>query len=366
MEPIFIPIEPPIVWPAPPLEPRVRYVGQIRGAEDLKPPRKAFQGLGELLVGKEPPSVFYGPHSVVCTEQGSKLWIADPGGRCIHLLDLDTRTYTKIEWAGESRILAPVGLTRGPNGSVYVCDSEQVAIHRFGGDGQWAESLRLPEDVLRPVAAHFDEGAGELWVVDVLAHDVKVLTREGSLVRVVGRRGNGPGEFNFPCDIASDGETIWVVDTGNHRVQGLNRRGEPIRTFGQAGDGTGDLAMPKAAALDREGHVYVVDARFENVQVFDRDGRLLLVFGEEGTKPGEFWLPAGVHVDERDRIWVADMYNRRVQVFQYLRSGGIERALVDPGATGFQGEPGGLLLPAPCQEGDGQQKEERRESQQEG
>ena len=329
LKPIFEERRSALVWPPGPARPRIRYVGQLRTSTDLKPRPKPLQAIGDLLVGKKKPEPFYGPRAAICTSGGTRLWVADPGGRCLHLLDLNDRVYKKVERVGGSRLISPVGLAAGPEGSVYVCDSESVAIHRLSADsGVWLESLRLPEDLQRPVALMYDEAAGELWVVDVIGHDIKVLGRDGSLRRIIGRRGNAPGEFNFPCDVTADGDRIWVVDAGNHRVQALSRQGEPVISFGQAGDATGDLALPKAVAVDSDGHLYVVDARFENIQVFDRSGRLLLVFGEEGTGPGEFWLPAGIFVDEKDRIWICDSYNRRVQVFEYIRVQGAKDSRV--------------------------------------
>ncbi len=248
------------------------------------------------------------------------MWVADPGGRCLHLLDLENRSYRQITRAGKTPLLSPVSLCLGPDESIYVCDSESVAIYRLSGrTGDLIERLRLPEDILRPAAVGYDPKAGDLYVVDVLAHNVKVLSRRGVLRRIMGRRGEGPGEFNFPSGIAVEDDMIWLVDTGNHRVQGLNRAGDPVASFGQAGDAPGDLALPKGVAVDSDGHLYVVDARFENVQIYDRSGKLLLFFGEEGTAEGEFWLPAGIFIDADDRIWVCDSYNRRVQVFQYVK-----------------------------------------------
>jgi DNA-binding beta-propeller fold protein YncE len=314
-----------MIWPAPPAEApaRIRYVGQLASSADLKPPQKPFQALGDLFVGAKMPETLYGPRAAVCTAGGQRLWVADPGGRCLHVFDLDRREYTKIEQAGGEHLLAPVGLGLGPEQSVLVCDSEAVAVYRFNADtGSFLESLRLPEDVIRPAAITYSAADGMLYVVDVAAHNIKVLDLDGRLHRLVGRRGLKPGEFNFPCDIVDDGELIWIVDAGNHRVQGLTRSGEPRFTIGQAGDAMGDLALPKGVALDSDGHVYVVDARFENVQVFDREGALLLVFGQEGIGPGEFWLPSGIFIDSNDRIWICDSYNRRVQVFDYLKHPG--------------------------------------------
>jgi sugar lactone lactonase YvrE len=330
LKPVFDAQDPSLVWPAGAGPARVAYVGALRTSSDLKPPRKPFQGIGELLVGAKPAAPMYGPRAVVCTSDGQRVWVADPGGRCLHVFDLQTREYQKIVSLGGVPLLSPVGVCLGPAGSVFVCDSEGGSVHRVNDQtGELIASLRLPADVRMPVAVAFDPSADELFVVDTRAHDVKVLTPEGGLIRIIGRRGEAPGTFNFPTAAVFDGELLWVVDTGNSRVQGVTRTGEPVSTFGQAGDAPGDFALPKGIAIDADGDLWVVDARFENVQIFDRSGRLLLVIGQEGTRPGEFWLPGGVFADAQGRVWVCDAYNRRVQVFRKIASqtddGGQER-----------------------------------------
>ena len=318
--PIFEERRPAIVWPPAPTPAKIRYVGQLSSEADLKPPRKPFQALGDLFVGAKQPEQLYGPRSAVCTPDGERLWLADPGGRCLHLFDLRAREYKKVRRLGEAHLLSPVDVCLGPDDSIYVCDSEYGAIHRVSAHtGEWLETVRIPEELLRPVAADYVAASDELFVADSTAHDIKVLGRDGRLRRIIGGRGSAPGEFNFPCDVVVRGDMIWVADAGNHRVQGLTTAGQPVIAFGQAGDAPGDLALPKALALDSDSNVYVVDARFENIQIFDQSGCLLLSFGQEGTGPGEFWLPAGVFVDARDRIWVCDTYNSRVQVFEYLK-----------------------------------------------
>ncbi len=325
LKPIFEETHPQIVWPSDGQPARIRYVGQLSSSADLKPAPKPFESLSGLLLGAKAPSGLYGPRSALRTPDGRYVWVADPGGRCVHVFDLDQRAYRKITRIGDAPLLAPVDVCLGPDDSILVCDSEAGAVWRLSSarpdDGA---PLPLPEDVQRPAAIFWDETARELYVVDVVAHDVKVLTAAGEGVRVLGRRGGGPGEFNFPCDVVVGGEDVWVVDAGNHRVQCLSRDGRPRAAFGQAGDAFGDLALPKSVAVDRDGHIYVVDARFENVQIFDRDGTLLLVFGEEGTGPGQFWLPGGVFIDAADRIWICDSYNQRLQVFDYVSDASLQ------------------------------------------
>lgn len=319
LKPVFEPHDPPIVWPAPPATARICYVGQLKTSQDLKPPRKMFEALGDLFVGRKPPDPLYGPRAILRTRDGACLWVADPGGRCLHRFNLQDRTYEKRNTAGAARFLSPVGLCLGPDETFFVCDSEAGAIHRLAAsDGHLLQSLRLPDELQRPVAMAYDATTDDLFVVDAAAHNIKVLSADGRLQQIIGHRGDGPGEFNFPCAIALAPETIWIADAGNNRVQGLSPDGRPRITIGQAGDAPGDFALPKALAVDGDGHLYVVDARFENVQIFDAAGRLLLFWGQEGVGPGEFWLPSGIFIDPTDRIWICDSYNARIQVFDYL------------------------------------------------
>lgn len=311
---------PELAWPAPPHQSRIRYVGELRTSDDLKPRRTGGELLSRIFAGKKPPSPLYGPRTVAVTSDGNKIWVADPGGRCIHLFDLSARTYKKIERVGMSHLLTPVAVCPGPAGSIFVADSEAVAVHRLSDrDGGWIESLRLPEELLRPAALYYDSTDEQLYIVDVLGHDIKVFDMHGALTRVLGSRGDKPGEFNFPSAIAGDADLLWIADTANNRIQGIRHDGEPVVVFGQAGDAPGDMAMPKAVAVDPEGHVYAVDGRFENIQIFSKAGELLLYFGEEGTGRGQFWLPGGLWIEPSGRIWVCDSYNRRLQVFQYVR-----------------------------------------------
>ncbi|MBI5863120.1 MAG: 6-bladed beta-propeller [Planctomycetes bacterium] len=318
-QPIFAKSGSPLAWPEPPQTPRIRYVGQLRAASDLKPRRSLLESVGEALVGGPAAQPLYGPRAVLHTTEGDRLWVADAGGRCLHLFDLAQRRYQRVTQVGTTRLMSPVGLCAGPAGSLYVCDSESGLLHRLSdADGKSLESVILPDSISRPVALRYDPSHDEIFVADVQGHDIKVLARNGALRRTLGHRGTGPGEFNLPCDLALVGEKLWVADTGNQRVQCLALDGTPVSTLGSPGDAPGNLALPKGLALDSAGHVYVVDARFENFQIFDREGRLLLTVGAEGAGPGEFSLPSGIFIDSKDRIWLCDTYNRRIQVFDYL------------------------------------------------
>jgi DNA-binding beta-propeller fold protein YncE len=161
-------------------------------------------------------------------------------------------------------------------------------------------------------------GGSCLYVVDTLRHCVFMMSPEGAYLGAFGMKGNGPGQFNFPTNIArgQDGR-LYVTDTLNFRVQMFDAEGRFLGMFGRLGDGAGDFDKPKGVALDSAGHIYVVEGMHDVVQIFDARGRLLLAFGESGAGEGQFWLPTGITIVD-DLVYVADSANRRVQVFEYL------------------------------------------------
>ena len=92
-------------------------------------------------------------------------------------------------------------------------EAEFEEVFRVGGiDGETWEQFGRIQDIA------FD-GSGNLYLLDVDVMTVVVVDRDGSLVRTMGRAGNGPGEFDFPRWLAvmEDGRIV-VSDIPRHRV----------------------------------------------------------------------------------------------------------------------------------------------------
>lgn len=298
---------------------RVRYVGRLHGEFDLKP----GLSLGEVVLGKTY-SVMVNPIAV-CTDgrpDDERVFVADSFGKAVYVLDLRDRTWKEWRPPGErGGFETPVAVTwDAPTSRLLVSDSSAGEVEVFDGSGAWTGSIG--KGVLkRPCGLVVERSTGNLLVADAASHQVVVLDSAGSVVKRIGERGAGPGQFNYPTNVALDrAGYLYVADSLNFRVQVLGPAPayEPVRQIGSKGDMPGYFSQPKGVALDPEGHLYVVDANFEAVQVFDTDGRLLMSFGHEGAGIGEFWLPAGMFIDPQGRIWIADTHNSRVQVFDYL------------------------------------------------
>jgi DNA-binding beta-propeller fold protein YncE len=307
------------VWPAPPDEARIRYVGELRTSADLKPGRSFGEGVGEFLFGKDAVLGMLSPMGV-CTDGKERVFVADSNAQVVHVFDLGTRVYAR--WAPPGRLPGfgqPVAVAFDPyGGRVLVSDSVGGVVETFDLAGVYKGPLGAGV-LKRPCGVAVDGRNGRVFVVDVVAHQVVVFDSAGAEIARVGGRGSGLGEFNYPTNVALDaGGRMYVSDTLNFRVQEFDSELRPIRQIGRKGDMPGYFSQPKGISVDAEGHVFVVDANFEAVQVFDAEGQLLMTFGREGQGPGEFWLPAGICADAQGRVWVADTYNKRVEVFETI------------------------------------------------
>lgn len=189
----------------------------------------------------------------------------------------------------------PTGIAVSNDGEViYIVDSGNQRIQRFGADGTFIGSWSAEEDSRRGLGwfSPANQGAsdivvgsdGLIYVADTWNHRVLVLDAEGNLVRELGRAGEvtdtnnstdpsvSPGLFYGPRGIAiSDGE-IYVTDTGNERVQVFASDGTFLRAFGGTGSEPGQLLEPVGIAIGPDGLVYVSDTGNERISVFEKDG----------------------------------------------------------------------------------------------
>ncbi len=306
----------PLTWPTNPKGPWIGFVLAYGGTRDVQRSIGFWERISTLFAGAREEHLV-SPNGLAMDKAGH-LYIADPGRRAVHKVSLKTGIHQVFPGPKEGGFQSPVGIALGPKGRVFVSDSAAGRVLVLSQEGEFLGFLGKKGTFLRPTGIAWDPKNGRLLVVDTLACRILAFLPGGKQAGVFGRRGSGPGEFNFPTSLAvSRGGLVAVCDSMNFRIQILSPRMRPIRSFGIPGRGPGNFACPKGVALDSENHIYVVDSMFDNVQIFDLQGRLLLVFGSRGTALGRFYLPSGIFIDSKDRIFVSDSGNARVQIFQF-------------------------------------------------
>ena len=124
-----------------------------------------------------------------------------------------------------------------PGGVVTTMDTVNGVAHvrNAGAPPAWTTTLMLrigsvaggPEEFGR-IRSLIADDAGNVYVADNLADEVRVFDAEGRHVRTIGRRGAGPGEFEDLYSVAWLGDQLAAMDPRNARISVLTPEGDWI------------------------------------------------------------------------------------------------------------------------------------------
>ena len=242
------------------------------------------------------------------------------------------------------------GVAVAPNGGIFVTDyfnhqihvfdAERKFVRSFGEEGDSDGQLKTPRNVAitreallyiasdKRIDVLRDDGVfvrqigagilnnpwdvtvynGEIFVADYGNNRVAVFNQEGRLVRTIGSKGTGPGQFSGSTGVAvSPGGELYVSDRwnedSNHRVQVFTLQGVYIREFG-----AGQLNAPQKLQFSSDKHVLVADNLNDRVAVFNHDGALVSTLPCANE-------PYGLAVDQKGDLLVACCDDKCVQIF---------------------------------------------------
>jgi DNA-binding beta-propeller fold protein YncE len=302
------------IWPLPPDEPRVAFQQIIRQPGDVGIEPSAFRRLSNWVTGERKGREMLSKPFGIALDESGNLCLTDTGVNAVGYLDFAKKKWTYWTSIGRARFVSPVAIAKRA-GIIYVADSGQRAVIAFDEKGKL--QFRIAGDLKRPAGLAI--AGTRLFVADSELQCVQVFDLKGKPLLRFGRRGSGPGEFDYPTHVATDNSGhLLVTDSLNSRVEVFDYDGHFQMEIGSVGDTAGYFSRPKGVAADSFGHVYVVDANFDNLQIFDLTGRLLLTLGEAGADIGQFWMPNGIAISPDNRIFISDCYNQRVQVLKYI------------------------------------------------
>ena len=219
-------------------------------------------------------------------------------------------------------------------------DPRGKKLRTFGSCGDRPEEMILPSGVAI-------NSADAVYVTS--EHKLQKFSRDGELIKCVGRKGAGEAEFNDTRGITIHNDLVYVCDCGNHRIQifdlDLNFIGSKknIRTpYDIAFDFADNMyaalfLQDKVAVMDSDGHCireithkkldspsgvhivgqYVYVSNFSNgcIAVFETSGEFVTSFGKEGDGKGEFRAPYCISSCNKGSIFVCDLVNNRIQMF---------------------------------------------------
>lgn len=297
-------LENPVLYPAPPEQPRIQYLASISGPEDLKGGGGQSSSFFDRLVGEgedAAETAIERPYGI--TSVPGMIFVCDIEGDRIVMLDLSREIYETLETPALRR---PADCAADPaDGRIYVTDVVENKVSVFSPDGALVGQLAT-EDEARPVSVHV--GDRNVWVGDMEAHkiyayDKVTLTQTAVLPDLPP---DSVGGIGTPSGLAVFGDTIFVADEVNFVVSMYSVSGEVLGHFGGLGDNPGQFGRPKSVSVGPDGVIYVVDARHQNVQMFNLAGEVLMWFGGGYEGPGDMYLPASVKVDVHNMQYFED------------------------------------------------------------
>ncbi len=292
----------------------VQYIGQFPSG-NAKSTAGVFERLGNAVLGSEPLQLKK-PVGIMAYDTES-FWVLDQGNGMVLMNSGGKLSMPRAAKKKRESLSSLVGITTLGKDEILFTDSRENSVFRLSAGDREIRVLNSSVTLNQPTGIAFSSLEEEIWVCETGSHRIAVLNRQGELLRHIGRRGTGEGEFNFPTSLWIDSSGMaYVVDAMNFRIQIFDRNGRFLSSFGAQGNATGYFARPKGIAVDSHGNIYVADALFNAVQIFDSSGSFLYYFGSQGRGKEQFWMPSGLFIDRDDHIYIADTYNARIQIFQ--------------------------------------------------
>ena len=282
--------------------------------------------------------------------------------------------------ATDARFRYPYGLAVGPDGSLYIADSQNHRVRRVGTDGiidtvagngtqgftgdngdATAAELNTPIGVA--VAPD-----GSLLIVDQLNYRIRRVRPDGKIVTFAGNgqsvfggdggAATGAGMQPWGVAVGPDG-AVYIADRSNSRLRMVDQNGtiSSVAGNGQAGP-NGDnvpatsvnLGVPSDVAVAPDGSIYVVVGGPGRIRRVSPQGILTTIAGTTAGFSGDGGPAKTAQIDSPVRfaigpdgsIYIPDTGNQRLR---WIGSEGVINTIAGNGLAGFSGD-GGLATQA--------------------
>jgi DNA-binding beta-propeller fold protein YncE len=176
----------------------------------------------------------FGTVSSVAADRNGVIYVLQRGDKADPVIAVDKEGRVLRSW-GKGMYTVPHSVRVDPDGNIWTVDAGSSVLLKFSPEGKKLQQIDVgevaPADKCAfPTLCGTTDVAfgpnGRMFISDGYGN-ARILeyTAAGARVKVWGTSGTGPGQFQIPHGIATDGKVLYVADRGNSRIQRFNLDG---------------------------------------------------------------------------------------------------------------------------------------------
>ncbi|MCK5521060.1 MAG: hypothetical protein KAI81_08100, partial [Candidatus Marinimicrobia bacterium] len=233
------------IWPDSPADKRIQFIQSININEFENPPSKSlFHKLKNFFFAELLPPLI---KPMGLDIDGNILAVADAATAGIHLYDLKNNSRLFLTYRIKNSLQSPIDAVIIDK-EIYVIYSTCRNIAIFNLEGEIVKTLPLHSEKSRYTG--ISEYNNRLFLVNTAEHHILSLNLEGEDPIILGRRGKGADEMNYPTFLTHDSKgNIYISDSMNFRLLRWNILDNIKKIIGKRGMMSGQLNRPKGIAV---------------------------------------------------------------------------------------------------------------------